>query len=48
MMFVSGTMAFTFECSHGTITRDEPEPAVSYGDIIDIELNLYDMMLDYS
>ncbi len=44
---VSGTMAFTFECSHGTVTADEPEPRVSYGDILDIQLNLYEVMLDY-
>jgi hypothetical protein len=44
---VSGTMAFTFECSHGTVTDDAPEPPVSYDDILDIQLNLYDEMLDY-
>ena len=44
---VSGTMAFTFECSHGTVTGDEPEAPVDYSDILDIQLNLYDEMLDY-
>jgi hypothetical protein len=44
---VSGTMAFTFECSHGTVTDTEPVPQVSYEDILDIQLNLYDVMLDY-
>lgn len=44
---VSGTMAFTFECSHGTVTEHEAEPMVNYGDILDIQLNLYDVMLDY-
>jgi hypothetical protein len=44
---VSGTMAFTFECSHGTLAEKEKEPMVSYGDILDIQLNLYDVMLDY-
>jgi len=44
---VSGTMAFTFECSHGTVTDTEPVPQVSYDDILDIQLNLYDVMLDY-
>ena len=44
---VSGTMAFTFECSHGTVTADEPEPSVTYGNILDIQLNLYEEMLDY-
>lgn len=45
---VSGTMAFTFECSHGTVTDDEPEPIVSYEDILDIQLHLYEEMLDYA
>jgi hypothetical protein len=44
---ISGTMAFTFECSHGTVTDTEPEPQVSYSDILDIQLNLYEVMLDY-
>ena len=44
---VSGTMAFTFECSHGTVTGTEPEPQVTYSDILDIQLNLYEEMLDY-
>jgi hypothetical protein len=44
---VSGTMAFTFECSHGTVSENDPEIRVSYGDILDIQLNLYDVMLDY-
>jgi hypothetical protein len=44
---VSGTMAFTFECSHGTVTDTEPEPLVTYSDILDIQLNLYEEMLDY-
>jgi len=44
---VSGTMAFTFECSHGTVTDDDPEPPVTYSGILDIQLNLYDVMLDY-
>lgn len=44
---VSGTMAFTFECSHGTLAENDVEPMVSYDDILDIQLNLYDVMLDY-
>ena len=44
---VSGTMAFTFECSHGTLAENEKEPMVSYDDILDIQLNLYEVMLDY-
>ena len=43
---VSGTMAFTFECCHGTVSEEEPEPRVSYGDILDIQLQLYDVMLE--
>ena len=44
---VSGTMAFTFECSHGCVPKNNPEPIVSYEDILDIQLLLYDEMLDY-
>lgn len=47
MHHVSGTMAFTFECSHGTVSQSEPDPPVSYGDILDIQLHLYEEMLDY-
>ncbi len=44
---VSGTMAFTFECPHGTTSEGQPEPIVSYADILDIQLILYDEMVDY-
>lgn len=44
---ISGTMAFTFECSHGTTGDKYPEPIVTYENILDIQLNLYDKMLDY-
>jgi hypothetical protein len=44
---VSGTMSFVFECSHGSISKNHPEPIVTYSDILDIQLNLYDEMLDY-
>ncbi len=44
---ISGTMAFTFECSHGTVTETAPEPLVTYGDILDIQLHLYEEMLNY-
>ncbi len=44
---VSGTMAFTFECSHGSVSKNSPDPIVSYGDILDIQLILYDEMFDY-
>ena len=45
---VSGTMAFTFECSHGSVSDRFPEPFVSYEDILDIQLVLYDEILDYA
>ena len=44
---LSGTMAFTFECSHGTVPEGKTEPFVSHNDILDIQLNLYEEMLDY-
>jgi len=47
MHHVSGTMAFTFECCHGTINENQPDPPVSYSDILDIQLHLYEEMLDY-
>ena len=44
---ISGTMAFTFECSHGSVSEDAPESIVSYDDILTIQLTLYDEMFDY-
>jgi hypothetical protein len=44
---LSGTMAFTFECSHGTVPENMPGPFVNHSDIVDIQLNLYEEMLDY-
>ncbi len=44
---ISGTMAFTFECSHGTVSEELPEPIVTFSDILDIQLILYEEMLDY-
>jgi hypothetical protein len=44
---VSGTMAFTFECPHGTTSERNPTPIVSYAEILDIQLLLYEEMLDY-
>ena len=44
---ISGTMAFTFECSHGTTSDRFPEPFVTHSDIVDIQLHLYEEMLDY-
>lgn len=39
---ISGSMSFTFECSHGSVSEKEPNPIVSYDDILDIQLMLYD------
>ncbi len=42
----SGTMAFTFECSLGTINEIDENPMVTHADILDIQLNLYEEMFD--
>lgn len=47
MHHISGTMAFTFECSHGSVSEDSPNPIVNYDDILSIQLTLYDEMFDY-
>ncbi len=44
---VSGTMSFTFECPHGSLTKNLPMPPITYDDLLDIQLILYDEMLDY-
>lgn len=44
---ISGTMAFTFECCHGSLSDRFPEPVVNYSDIVDIQLLLYDEMYSY-
>lgn len=44
---ISGTMAFTFECSHGTTDKKSQTPIVTYDDILDIELNLYQEMFKF-
>lgn len=44
---VSGSMAFTFECYHGTVSSKINAPAVTFDDILDIQLNLYQEMFDY-
>ncbi len=44
---ISGTMAFTFECSHGTVSADSPDRMISYDEILTIQLTLYDEMFDY-
>ena len=42
---VSGAMAFTFECSHGS--TGERGTAVTHEQILDVQLVLYDEMLRY-
>jgi hypothetical protein len=42
---VSGAMAFTFECSHGSLGEESPTPLVSHAQILDIQLILYEEML---
>ena len=44
----SGTAAFVFECTHGTVSESQPTPPVSYDKILDIQLCLYDEMLSYA
>jgi hypothetical protein len=39
---ISGTTSFTFECSHGCTSENAPKPFVTYNDILDIQLTLYD------
>jgi hypothetical protein len=45
---VSGAMAFTFECSHGSVSEESPTPLVSHGQILDIQLTLYEEMLGFA
>ncbi|SFF18081.1 M14 family zinc carboxypeptidase [Sunxiuqinia elliptica] len=45
---LSGTMAFAYENNDGTVSDRIPEPFVTYEDILDIQLLLYDEMLDYA
>ncbi|HAZ04378.1 MAG TPA: hypothetical protein DD458_15210 [Prolixibacteraceae bacterium] len=44
---VSGSMAFTFECFHGTVSPKIKVPVVNHDDILDIQLNLYQEMFSY-
>ncbi|NQU84638.1 MAG: hypothetical protein HQ541_02650, partial [Mariniphaga sp.] len=44
---VSGTMPFTYECCHGSISDNFPEPRVDFDNILDMQLILYDEMFDY-
>lgn len=42
---VSGAMAFTFECSHGSVS--EESTSLSHEEILDVQMLLYDEMLRY-
>jgi hypothetical protein len=44
---ISGTMAFVYECYDATVSDRNPEPFATYDDQLDMELILYDEMLDY-
>jgi hypothetical protein len=41
-------MAFTFECSHGSVSAESPAPLVSHAQILDIQLTLYEEMLGFA
>ena len=47
LFHVSGTMSFTFECCHGSVSERRPKPQVGHESILDIELLLFDEMLNY-
>ncbi len=44
---ISGTMSFTFECSHGSVSDKKQGMIVDYDNILDFQLILYDEMFDY-
>ena len=44
---VCGAASFTFECCHG-ITGDESYPQVTFDEILDIQLMLYDELLQFA
>ena len=39
---ISGTMSFTYECCHGSLSERFPEQQVTYENILDMQLILYD------
>jgi len=45
--YVSGTMSFTFECSHGSLRESKETSQVKYNKIVDIGLVLYQEMFNY-
>lgn len=44
--YISGTMSFTFECCHGSVSDRFPKSMVDYDEILDMQLLLYDTILD--
>ena len=44
---VSGTMAFVFENCHGSLNEGMMESPITYDDIIDIQMLLFEEMIDY-
>jgi hypothetical protein len=44
----SGALAFTFECSHGSISENMKEAVVDHEAILDVQLNLFDVMLEFA
>ena len=45
---VSGAMALTFECSHGSVSEESPTPLVSHAQILDVQLTLYEEVLGFA
>ena len=45
---VSGATAFTFECSHGSVSEESPTPLVSHAQILDVQLTLYEEVLGFA
>jgi hypothetical protein len=43
----SGCLAFTFECSHGSFGNPSSNAEITFGDILDYQLHLYETMMDY-
>jgi hypothetical protein len=43
----SGCMPFVFECTHGSVSDRTAEWEMSFEDILDIQLILYEAMIDY-
>lgn len=44
---ISGSMSFTFECCHGSMDDNIKMPPVDYDTILDVQLTLYQEMLNY-